>query len=341
MNVHSRAVPLRIALVLAVTIAGVIGVGSPIGAADKTGEVAEFDLDVGYGVTGVVEWHDSLIAISYDGAVLRSSDGREWEQVQTLGLEVEIQDYDREDVSFDGLTTAGDTLIAIGNHRVVSKKGFQELTPLVWVSEDAESWQLTQTSGLDPDGYLWTAAAHDDALVFGTGAVTKKRNGIVVWASSDGVQWRRIESTHLNSPQKYSFHRTDNVAVGPDGLLAVQIVGDRGSRDDETFGIWRSTDGLEWEELDYSGLDSLDRPNSDEAPLVAAVNGGYVGVGVVDGRITLFQSSDGASWSDEQTLDDAPVEEVSAVVVFHGDLIVLGIRGYDELVVARIATSSL
>jgi len=287
-----------------------------------------------------VKWRDSLIAITFEGTVLRSSDGREWEEVQTLGLTVEIEDVVDETVSFDALTTAGDTLIAIGNHSVLPKKGTEELTPLVWISRDAENWQLTQTSGLDPDGYLWTAAADDDTLVFGTAPVTNKRYGIVVWESSDGVQWQRIDSTHLNSFRKYNSHRTHNVAVAPDGLLAVQTVTDRGSRDDETFGIWRSTDGLRWKELDYSGLDALDRPNSDEEPLVAAVNGDYVAVGVVDKHITLWQSSDGASWSDEQTLDDARVDEVSAVVIFRGDVIVLAIRD-DNLVVAHVAASSL
>ena len=178
-------------------------------------------------------------------------------------------------------------------------------------SQSAAVWFST-------DGFEWERVQHDEGLFGGSGQVrmsdvvvggpgfvavgsswldwtvvsdmANARTVALVWVSSDGVEWSRVEVSDTQSEASY-FYAMQGVTVGESGLVAVGWDFD-GEAFEGNAVTWTSPDGLTW-------VRNADGPELSRALMtdIAPYQGGYIAVG--SGRGWLFYGSRGCTPSDE------------------------------------------
>ncbi len=126
---------------------------------------------------------------------------------------------------------------------------------------------------------------------------------LTLWHSVDGLRWEEVRVDGLDQPEtEEDGESIESLAVVFDMMLVVR---EATGLDDSRLTLLRGTGG-EFQELEPTGLDALELPNSDVIPAVAAVDDQFVlfaSVPVDDGdefgeRIpTLFTSPDGETWT--------------------------------------------
>ena len=165
------------------------------------------------------------------------------------------------------------------------------------------------------DGLTWSRVPHDEATFGGDGSqwmfdVTTGGPGFVavgassrllsrravVWTSSDGLSWSRVEaSAELEGKDDYAEMRA--VTSGGSGLVAVGMVG---AAEDPDAAVWTSPDGRSWTRVDDSNLGG---PLRQEMDAVTAGGPGFVAVGrefdldARAGDAAVWTSTDGAAWT--------------------------------------------
>lgn len=200
--------------------------------------------------------------------------------------------------------------------------GVDECNANAWISEDGLTWDLIvhpdwegnpqALRSVDAGGPGWVAVGAD-----------LKGNG-VVWVSSDGRAWQRIEDDDLLWADRPVD--TWDVKAGGPGLVVVGIEG--GETSDAVSAVWVSPDGFAWERL----------PNN-------AVGGAglfYLSVDPPTGRMVTFSrpptdvplditpgqawtSTDGITWVGSSI----PSTPVTGQAVWDGDVILAVSRGQD------------
>jgi len=141
---------------------------------DGTGglEFSEAPVDVGeydY-VNGVVAWEDGFVAVTANGVVFRSPDGKAWDTLDATGLgnDPDGNDESAGETAVAGLAAGDGFLLVAGTRGGQSGDDKALFIPLVWRSEDGETWQQLETSGLTAR-YLDTIVTLDGGfLAFGT-----------------------------------------------------------------------------------------------------------------------------------------------------------------------------
>jgi hypothetical protein len=121
-----------------------------------------------------------------DPGVWRSEDGSSWEQVTTTGLETDTDDF------IAGVVSNEDGFVAVGSGFLLDGPSRD---PLIWTSEDGESWDLADVDGLGDDDRnefpLSVANAADGGFIavgnaFDVGGSNRDPQ---VFVSQDGQQW--------------------------------------------------------------------------------------------------------------------------------------------------------
>lgn len=329
-------------------------------------EFTEVSVDVDDYVNGVVAWKDGFVAVTGEGVVLRSPDGEEWDTVDATGLD-DDPDPDAEPIirtDLAGITAGDGFLLAAGTRAVGTSEDEARFVPMAWRSEDGETWQQLETSGLTAR-YVDAIVTSDGAfLAFGTediprppGLVTDEdleeeeadageSDTIAVsstWRSEDGEQWELV-GENIIPPGENAYEDIAAVAVLDRELLASLGVECSGCHDDYAYVLSKSEDGGEtWGELEPSGLDDIELANTDVIPRVVGFDSGFVAVGTSedgdDTVATLWRSADGKKWTDETSLggprDYGYAESIDAIAATETGVIVLELRG-DELAVWRV-----
>jgi hypothetical protein len=290
-------------------------------------EVIETGIELRYSVAGIVEWRGEVIALTGGGEVVRSRDGRAWEQVAASGFSPRTRatGEDGRACAGDGVrgvAARGDLLVAIGQRAVPAEPGdeYCDTRLEVWVSTDAATWNAVEPSGLaDTDTVATVVADRPGFLAFGSSRVAERAaageedeeeqgRGLTVWRSGDGVTWEAVPTEGLSRPTEHKYQSVNSVAVRGERMLAAAGVECVGCYDDETIALWRSDGVSTWQELTFTGLDALDQANSDIVPTAAATDDGYfafasVGKEHSENRTpAAWFSSDGERW-DERVLN--------------------------------------
>lgn len=152
------------------------------------------------------------------------------------------------DYPIRAVTAGPDRLVAVG----VAAEGRTFIDadprPVVWVSDDALTWNRIQTPG---DGAMNDVAWGDDTFV----AVGASGGDPAVWLSADGIQW---EQRTVPSPEN-GFGTMEAVIAVADGFFAAgheAFVPDSGHWEEEDFdaAVWFSPDGLSWERIEDPAL---------------------------------------------------------------------------------------
>jgi hypothetical protein len=207
----------------------------------------------------------------------------------------------------DVLAADGSTLLAVGHQEEFVADVIPTEFPVVWRSDDGETWDQLNVEGLESgtDTVSLTAAIADPEGGWIAGGEVDDGNQVrlALWHSDDGETWEEVPVEGLDhTDTEEEGESLVSLAVVDDTMLVVR---EATGLDDSHLSLLRGTDG-EFEELDPSGLEALDLPNEDVLPGVTAVDGQFVlfaSVPADDGeefgeRIpTLFTSDDGEAWT--------------------------------------------
>jgi hypothetical protein len=206
----------------------------------------------------------------------------------------------------DVLASDGDTLLAIGHQEEFVADVIPTISTEVWTSTDGEAWEQVDAQGFESgtDTVSVTAVIADPEGGWTAGGEVDDGNQVrlALWHSDDGEQWEEVEVTGLDhTDTEEEGESLESLAVVDDTMLVVRTAT---GLDDERLSLLRGTVG-EFEELDPTGLDDLDLPNSDIIPAVTAIDGQFVLFASVEGddgefgerTPALFTSDDGEAWT--------------------------------------------
>jgi len=166
------------------------------------------------------------------GAVIVSRDGRSW---HTALIEHGVNEVSTSELHG----------VAVGPRGYLAYGGVccEPETMALWHSTDGLGWTRQEIEGdLDPTGvYLAAIVGVEGGWV----AIGNTINGqqSQLWTSEDGSNWKLIDGDQAG----LASARLSDLAVGPDGLVAVGTVDGQ----DGTFdgGIWTSSDGRSWQRV--------------------------------------------------------------------------------------------
>ena len=316
------------------------------------------DADEHESVAGVTAWREGAVAITRDGSVLRSSDGRRWDALETAGLVG--GEVARESTRFSGIAAGDGFVLAAGTRAVETDEDQASFTPVLWRSDDGEQWERIEPRGLTARFLDAVVASEDGFVVFGNEDVPpppayvptdeEAEDGELpatipvtsTWRSSDGEAWERFGENVL-PPGENSLEGVAAAAIVGDEVLASLGAECNGCYDDFAFILSKSDDGgKSWNELDPAGLDDLDLANSDVIPVIASTDSGFVAVGTSgaeDTEATLWRSDDGHDWAGKRRLGGPKIEAyadgIDAVAATDSGVIALKIWG-DRLIVWQV-----
>ena len=256
-------------------------------------------------------WGGSAVLIGPAGGLVRLDTEQGAEVTPTEGLDV--AEGENRVRAVDLLASSDDSLLAFGHEEDLLADVEPPIRPFAWRSEDdGDTWEALELSGLDggSDEVTITALVGMGEGRFMAGGEIDDGNQttLVVWLSDDGGEsWEEMEGTGLDHTdnEEESEHLV-GLAVGPERILAIR---EETGLDDSRITILQLGDSEQWEELEPTGLDALDLPNSDIIPTVASVSTFdgplftmFASVPADDDepfgeRIpTLFTSDDGEHW---------------------------------------------
>jgi hypothetical protein len=300
-------------------------------------------------VAGATAFEDGFLAITGDGVVFRSDDGRRWSQIRTRGVPGGSGTF------FSGIAAGDGFLLAVGMREERASEEGVLRTPLVWRSEDGERWDQLEPSGLTSTFLDFLVAADDGFVVFGSEKVPPPQDYVPTdeeaeeldgggelpatidvtstWRSSDGEAWEKF-GENVILPGENSLEGVAAAAIDGGEVLASLGVECNGCYDDYAFVLSKSEDsGGSWKELDPEGLDDLDLANSDVIPVIASTETGFVAVGTSgteDTEATLWRSDDGHDWTGKRRLGGPKIEAyadgIDAVTATDSGVIALKVR---------------
>lgn len=207
----------------------------------------------------------------------------------------------------DVLASDDETLLAIGHQEELVADVIPTTSTLVWRSDDGATWESVDVEGFafGSDTVTVTAVIADPegGWVAGGQIDDGSQTTLTLWHSDDGERWEVVAAEGLDhTDTEEDGESIESLAVVDDMMLVVR---EATGLDDSRLSLLRGTLG-QFEELEPTGLDALDLPNSDVIPAVTAVDDQFVlfaSVPIEGGddfgeRIpTLFTSPDGETWA--------------------------------------------
>jgi hypothetical protein len=315
-------------------------------------EVTETGLDVGdRSIAGAAEWRGEIVAVTTAGAVVRTSDAREWVTGSAVFAGAGPQCTG---AAVGGLAARDDLLVAVGHRYLPPAPGdeYCGTAPMVWRSRDAHAWEALGQAGLSEQDSIDVVTTDANGFVaYGSPRFVARDDeddeedelgrGVAVWRSDDGGAWETVLDDGLSQPTRYKYQSIKSVAARPGQTLAVMSTECLGCYDDDTLGAFRADDAGRWSEVEPTGLQALDQANTDLIPAVAAVETGYLAFASVgpehsdDRAPAMWFSTDGERWDEVELEGPSPGGSMDAATsTSHGVVALDKVRG--ELVVWRV-----
>lgn len=240
-----------------------------------------------------------------------SPDGRTWTRVS-------------HQAAFDGAAMSaaaagGPGLVAVGSIATNGRVPVSQERGVVWTSADGRTWRRLA-------GSVFAGANIVDVIKAGPGLVAvgdsypappPSGSHAVVWVSSDGITWRRVQRDPHVFVNGSAMLR---VVAGAHGLVASGIT--EPPNPDYHSLLWTSSDGLTWRLVPGDPLQhGLVQNLTTGGP-------GYMAVGQQDQDPVLWSSADGSTWRREV---DGEVftgvrTQLSSVTAMGGRIVVVGSR---------------
>lgn len=221
----------------------------------------------------------------------------------------------------DALASNGETLLAVGREQDFVADVYPDHRPVVWRSTDGLQWEQLDTEGLEDGANPVTVdgvVADGDAFI-AFGEIEEEdeddQTALTLWRSDDGEAWTRLDTPGLDQPPEPEVDE-HLVALAVRGDTFVALREQTGLDDSDLTVVVGERDG-EWAEVEDTGLEPLDLPNSDVLPPLATVGDElwiFANVPVDtenefgERRVAVFTSTDGVEWTAEP-LDGPELED--------------------------------
>ena len=153
-----------------------------------------------------------------------------------------------------------------------------------------------------------------------------------VWWSQDGADWTKVERTNNNS-ERFSGRSGHQVAVHNDELWLVGGWNDNDVNGGRKNDVWRSQDGVNWEEVVATNNNSDHFSTRHRHQVVAHNNRLWLIAGDDPGsgsKNDVWWSEDGADWTPATASASFSAREGHQVVVHNNRLWVIGGGGFDS-----------
>ncbi len=255
-----------------------------------------------------------------DGATTWTSpDGRRWTASSSPA-------FARSPLRIESVARLGDGFVAAG-----SEGGdFGTGRAAFWTSPDGLAWtRAPDTAAFADARALAVAAGPGGVVAVGMTGASDAHGPGVAWVSPDGLHWRRPAGQEV-----FANAHVRSVAFVPG--MGYVAVGDSDAGD--TAIAWQSADGSAWKRL--PAAPELGRPGIQvRATDVMAGGRGVVVVGTLTegiqyGKVAIWSSSDGRTWSIEPP--DPPLldGEIAAITGLGSRLLGVGDRGAPDAYIA-------
>jgi hypothetical protein len=178
------------------------------------------------------------------------------------------------------ITVAGWTALGAGSGSMS--------VPVVWRSTDGRNWSTKTLPNANFDNE-WASDVAVGPLGYLVEVAGPVHQSAYLWYSPDGDDW-----TYVGDQFGDQWRLLVSIAVGEESLMAVIL--DLEEDGGQTVKLWRSLNGLEWEQVEAPFPLEV---SSDGWVLVALVNtgSGIVAVMAGDTRSDLWRSPDARSWT--------------------------------------------
>lgn len=288
-------------------IAVVVGRGGDIYSSDnlstwtdrKTGFSQSFAAIAYGGESG----SEVFLITDFDGNILKSTDGINWETSFTPGIELNMRFLVYEDNKFVAMTSRGEWILSVDgvlwSLPAAGFEGFPSVGALKYVND---VWWVAGWNGLlrsSTNLTNWnvhdvTAVQNLQDITLGEGAYVAVGDSGVIWSSPDGTTWNAQVSGTANNMSGVAYGNGKFVAVGRSSTVLTSLDGsvwtDEGQqgkpfggqsitfRDGqfvvlETFGrVYLSSDGLSWTQVSASVAQNI-RETAVSDTLMVAIGG--------------------------------------------------------------------
>lgn len=177
-----------------------------------------------------------------DSAVHLSEDGVHW----TTAYHVSSPDRTLLDVGAgpEGFVAVGDAGLSPGSPQI----------PFVVASNDGKTWleAPAQPAFIEDDFIIDVEPLGPDWVAVGThsegDSPTNLRTWAVAWRSANGLDWERVAEIRDSGPPEAPVTPSRLIAAG--GHLFLDIASAAEGSDTRPCGVWESTDGRSWRQLD-------------------------------------------------------------------------------------------
>jgi hypothetical protein len=185
-----------------------------------------------------------------------------------------------DDGAVDAVAAGDDTLLALGHDGGAT---------VVWRSSDSERWERLDAGGLDGAEVTGLTADPDGGFIAYGQVAEDDQTVLTLWRSDDGAQWEVIDTPGLDQ-------------VGDAFVASREAEG----LDDSTLTIVQGERDGDWVEVETSGLEPLDLPNSDVLAPLARFGEGVALFGSLpvvpdeefgERQVSLFTSDTGERWT--------------------------------------------
>jgi len=219
-----------------------------------------------------------------DAAIWLSRDGRDWERVDSSAL------GGPGDQRIDGITVAGNKVIAVGFERVGD-----ETDAAVWRSSDGRNWALV-TRGLDEPGNQFMNRVAGTTVGLIAVGVDNQGNDqdAAVWVSTDaGASWARAPDP-TGALGGRGNQQASRLAKLGDRVL---VVGSDSAAGDLDAAVWSTNDATTWRRVESPALSgSGDQLIADVAQFGDGLAAAGSDTSGGDADAAVWLTSDGDTW---------------------------------------------
>ena len=180
-----------------------------------------------------------------------------------------------------------DEIVAAGWTILESNDGTISV-PVIWRSTDGRAWSTSVLPNAQFDNE-WASDVAVGPLGFLVEVAGPVHQSAFLWFSPDGQDW-----TYVGDRFDDQWRMLVSIAVGEESLLAVLMDLEDDGRN--SIGLWRSTNGLDWEEVEPP-FDLASSPDSYPHADLANTQQGIVAIVGGAGAADLWRSRDGIAWT--------------------------------------------
>ncbi|HZD24612.1 MAG TPA: sialidase family protein [Acidimicrobiia bacterium] len=220
------------------------------------------------------------VPLEGDAAVWVTTDGVSWSRV----IDPDLGGPGTQQMT--GIAKWDRGLVAVGSSALHDR----DYDGQIWLSEDGSDWTVVTDPDLGgPDNqHINTVVTAGPGLI----AIGHSNDGgdldVVIWTSTDGVEWERVRSPILGGRGDQVTWPFGNPVTVTDDLIVLS------GMDGDDAAVWTSADGHTWSRVENAEM--LGGVGEQNISKLVVAGPGWLAVGWDDLDASVWTSSDGTTW---------------------------------------------